>query len=342
MILFSRQYDSLSRVPLCHLSDRPRALHAAALSGVALSETPVEHHLPANTEGSSAEYELVDRWGEEGEQRGGFDEPHGICIDADGSLLITDSELRRVYRFTRDGKLLGELSAGAHGWQSPKDVAVDGAGNIFVSDGEWCRILHFDPTGKLVASWGERGAEPGQFLHPHAIAIGQQGRIYIADVDNNRVEVYDPWGKFLFQWGERGTAPGQFIAPHGIAADPEGNVFVSEYEGGRCQKFAADGAHLLTFAASPSGQPLTCYHAVACDRRGDVYLVVRGNSSTERRDAVAKYSNDGHFVTSFAPPRTPGRVFTPNCAAADEKGRLYVTDKGARGMGVIVFAPRTS
>jgi len=281
-------------------------------------------------------YVFVGQWGTRGVGRGEFRQPHGICVERDGNLLVTDSTNDRVYRFTPAGRLIGELSAGPGRFQGPRDVTVDSEGNIYVVDGTWGRIRRFSQRGELTAEWGEKGSGAGQFMRPHAFALGLEGRIYVTDVDNGRIQVYDPSGKFLFGWGERGTGPGQFTAPHGLRADPNGDIFVSEYDGRRCQKFAPDGRHLLTFAVLPPGGRLT-YHAMACDRHGNTYFVVRDHSGEE--SAIAKYNNQGDFITRFALPPEAGRVFMPDCAAIDEAGRVYVTDKGRGSVGVDVFAP---
>jgi streptogramin lyase len=280
-------------------------------------------------------YSLVARWGEEGKGPGQFAEPHGICLEAEGNVLVTDAQNNKVYRCTREGKLIGEL-AGASPFESPRDVTVDAAGNIFVLDSPAGRIQRFDSKGQLALSWGEKGSEPGQFLHAHLFAIGPESRIYAAEVNNCRIQAYDSSGKFLFQWGERGTGPGQFTAPFGVAADPNGDIFVCEFDGRRCQKFTAEGVHLLTFAVALPDQRLN-YHALTCDRRGNVYVMVWDNAA--KLAWVAKYNNQGEPVATFAPPLKPGQTFKPTCAAVDEQGRVYVTDRGTGSVGITVFAP---
>jgi len=281
-------------------------------------------------------YSLVARWGEEGKGPGQFAEPHGICLDAEGNVLVTDAQNNKVYRFTHEGKLIGELTAGASPFESPRDVTVDAAGDIFVVDSPAGRIQRFDRLGQVTASWGEKGSEPGQFLHAHAIIAAPGGRIYAAEVNNCRIQVYDSSGKFLLQWGERGTGPGQFTAPFGVAADPNGDIFVCEFDGRRCQKFTSDGVHLITFAVAPADQQLS-YHALTCDRRGNVYVMIWDNP--RKLAWVAKYNNQGDAITTFAPPLKPGSSFKPTCATTDEQGRVYVTDRGTASVGIAVFAP---
>jgi DNA-binding beta-propeller fold protein YncE len=285
------------------------------------------------------EYTLVNKWGEQGKGPGQFTDPHGITLDADGNLVVTDSSGCRVYRFTREGKLIGELTPGDGVFQGPRDAALDASGNIYVADGTWERIVKFTRDGKPIASWGQKGSQPGEFQRPHAITIGRNGHIYAADVDNYGIQVYDLSGKFLFQWGSRGTGAGQFSTPHGVAVDPNGDIFVCEYDGVICQKFTADGVHLMTFIVK-FGTGLTTCHSMSCDHNGNVYFSARADGG--QRALILKYNNQGDFITSLGAPPNLGRVFMPSSTVIDQQGRVYVADKGdvaKPGKGVDIFAP---
>ena len=43
-------------------------------------------------------------------------------------------------------------------------------------------------------TFGEHGAECGQFNHPSGIAISPRGEIVVADYQNDRVQVFTPTG----------------------------------------------------------------------------------------------------------------------------------------------------
>jgi len=260
--------------------------------------------------------------------------PHGITFDPnDGTLLITDQACGLVQRIARDGKLLAKMSAPG-GLQGPRAAAVTANGDVLVADGDIGRVWRFDREGKLLGSFGESGEGPGQLNRPHGIVVGNDGRIYVADTDNRCVHVFDPAGKFLFEWGGRGNGPGQFEDPHGIAVDPNGDLFVCEYDGARCQKFTPEGEHILTLGQRVVGSG-HIYHAVSCDSRGNVYLVGRNTNNWE--SVVAKYNNEGSFITAIRMPHV-GRRFFPEWVAIDRAGRVYATETGGAG-GVSVFAP---
>ena len=86
--------------------------------------------------------------------------PHGIRVDRNGFLWITDGRARngigqQVFKFTRDGQLvmtLGKKGVSGDGpdtFNSPTDVAVAPNGDIFVSDGHVnSRIVKFSKDGR--------------------------------------------------------------------------------------------------------------------------------------------------------------------------------------------------
>ena len=73
--------------------------------------------------------------------------------------------------------------------------------DIYVSDGYAnARVHKFAPNGKLLFSWGECGADPGQFNIPHNIVTDPDGWVYVADRENHRVQIFDGNGRFETQW----------------------------------------------------------------------------------------------------------------------------------------------
>ena len=109
--------------------------------------------------------------------------PHGIRVDRDGYLWVTDGRHRdgrgqQVFKYRRDGTLVLTLgTAGLAGddtatFNGPCDVAVAENGDIFVADGHWnARIVKFSRDGRFLKSWGRKGAGPGEFDVPHTLVI---------------------------------------------------------------------------------------------------------------------------------------------------------------------------
>src|SRR5262249_5651506 len=97
--------------------------------------------------------------------------------------------------------LLGTIKRGGPPFNCPTNLAFAPNGEFYVSDGYGnARVHRFTPDGTLLQSWGEPGAEPGQFNLPHGIAVHPDQRVFVADRENDRIQIFSPDGGFLDQW----------------------------------------------------------------------------------------------------------------------------------------------
>jgi peptidylamidoglycolate lyase len=174
-----------------------------------------------------------------------FLEPHGLRIDRDDNIWVTDRALHQIFKFTHDGKLLmtigTERTAGvdATHFDKPADVAFDSNGNIYVADGYGNnRIAKFSPDGKFLLDWGKKGAGPGEFDLPHSVAVDSNGLVYVADRNNARIQVFDNSGKFLREW--KSTELGR---PWSLTIGPDNLLYV--VDGGDLKPNPPDRSQLL-------------------------------------------------------------------------------------------------
>ncbi len=178
--------------------------------------------------------------------------PHGIYVDRDGNVWVTDGQdngKRRergatgpigpdgatlgnqVIKFSPDGKVLMTLgkkggAAAPDYFYAPNDVVTAANGDIFVAEGHGAgnnRILKFDKTGKFIKEWGKLGTGPGEFDQPHALAIDSKNRLLVGDRNNNRVQIFDLDGKFIQQLH-------QFSRPSGIWLTKDDVLYVTDSE----------------------------------------------------------------------------------------------------------------
>src|SRR5262245_22604333 len=145
--------------------------------------------------------------------------PHGIHVDRDGNVWVTDGQGKDgkghvVVKFNQDGKVLltlgkpGVAGDGPDTFNMPSDVVTAPNGDIFVADGHGgesnARIVKFSRDGKFIKAWGRKGTGPGEFDTPHAIALDSRGRLFVGDRSNNRIQIFDQDGKFLEEWKQFG------------------------------------------------------------------------------------------------------------------------------------------
>ncbi|MFH1739928.1 MAG: NHL repeat-containing protein [bacterium] len=295
-------------------------------------------------------YELVGGWTEEKANAKYFVDPHCVCLDKAGNLVIADYFGSRVLRFTPDGEYLGVLGLGTGEKPGqvklPRVVQADAEGQIFVSDqkSDKPRIQVFSHEGEFLRMFAEKGTEPGQMLRAHGLAFDSQERLFVVDVDAMRINVYSHSGDFLYTWGRDGHRVGEFNAPHGIAMDRNDDLFVVGYYG-PCQKFTAAGGFLFDFAHGNPPDSAVYFHSVATDRWGNVYLMVRGargfggaiEDNLGHNVSVMKYNNNGDYVSSLT---LAVKAHKENWATVGPDERIYAIFESNERIGFEIFAPR--
>ena len=151
---------------------------------------------------------------------------HGLRIDRDDHVWVTDVGGNHVFKFDPHGKILLTLGTGTAGtgqdqFDDPTDIAFGPEDEVYISDGYGnSRIMKFNQEGKYLSSWGTRGVERGQFRLPHSIVVDGEGRVLVGDRENNRIQIFDGDGKWQATW--------KGFAPYGMAFDPDGRLFVAD------------------------------------------------------------------------------------------------------------------
>jgi DNA-binding beta-propeller fold protein YncE len=226
-------------------------------------------------------------WGE-----GQIRRAHGISLDAEGMLWLTDDLHHTSRKFTPEGKLLLTIGdpdtpstlQGGKPFNRPTHVAVcPRTGNLYLSDGYGnSRVHKYTPDGKHLLSWGEPGTDPGQFNIPHNIACDADGWVYVADRENHRVQVFDGNGRYETQWVNMHRPSGLHLDRGGAA-----RFYVGEIGGGvavnqdmpnigpRVSIYTAKGELLARLGDRPAGlEPgqFISPHGLAVDSRGDIYV----------------------------------------------------------------------
>lgn len=228
---------------------------------------------------------------------GRFAMPHGLTVDGQDNVWVTDVALHQVFKFTHEGALLLTLGERAvpgddsvH-FNRPTDVAVAPDGSFYVSDGyRNSRVVRFSKEGRYLFSWGRKGSQPGEFDVPHSIARDAVGRVYVADRNNARIQVFDSAGHFVAEW--KGPELGR---PWAVRVGADGYLYV--VDGGdqpatppdraRVLKLTRQGRVIESFGSfgNYDGQ-FVWPHALAVATDGSVYV---GDVSTGMR--VQKFTH---------------------------------------------------
>ncbi len=178
--------------------------------------------------------------------------PHGLHVDRDGNVWVTDArgpdpadpttagKGHAAYKFSPDGELLMTLGTpGVAGdgsgalLETPNDVVTDADGNIYVGDGHngqnsddpntVARIVKFDRNGNLIKHWGGWGSEAGKMKTPHALDIDSRNRLIVGDRGNNRLQIFDLDGNYIGEFKS-------FSRPSGIYITADDTIYVADSE----------------------------------------------------------------------------------------------------------------
>jgi peptidylamidoglycolate lyase len=212
--------------------------------------------------------------------------PHGITIDAQNHVFLSDVSLQQVFKFTHEGKLIFALGqARAGGWDAthfnqPTDIAIRPDGAFYVSDGYVnSRVALFDRNGKWLREWGKKGAGEGEFSIPHGLTIVPgSADVLVADRQNSRLQLFDREGKFRRQWrGAEGVrTTGRVFC---VDADAYGFIYAgirrADYDTAHTGVVKLD-RHWNVVAAIGFGNPgdpvFHAVHDIAVGRDGSIYV----------------------------------------------------------------------
>ncbi|MBI5774255.1 MAG: 6-bladed beta-propeller [Verrucomicrobia bacterium] len=238
---------------------------------------------------------LLAAWG-----AGEFVMPHGLTLDHENNVWLTDVGRHQVFKFTHGGKLLltlgerGKPGADTTHFNLPTDVAVRPDGSFYVSDGyKNTRVVKFSAAGRYEFEWGDKGAAPGQFNLPHGVAVDARGRVIVCDRSNARLQVFDAKGAFLAEW--KGLQIGR---PYGVSVGADGHIFA--IDGGDQQKKISDRSKVVEFDAE--GRVVDSFGSFGAEP-GEFQL---GHDIAVARDgAVYVAEGQGRRVQKFIPKPSP-------------------------------------
>jgi len=261
--------------------------------------------------------------------------PHGIFVDRDGNVWVTDGQDNApVPARGAAGGRGREAGAGA----APTAPAPSGPIGPRPGATKGNQVYKFSPDGKVLLTLGKPGgaAAPDYFYQPNDVLVAPNGDIFVSEghgAGNNRVLKFDKAGKFIKEWGKLGTAPGEFDQPHALAMDSRGRLFVGDRNNNRVQIFDQDGKFIAEWKqfSRPSG--------VFIDKQDNIYVAdsesesVSRNHDGWRRGLRIGSAKDGTVKYFIPDPETRKRPdFSGTSAAegvaADAQGNVYGAEVG--------------
>ena len=140
--------------------------------------------------------EYVSEFGSVGRGPGQFDLVHGIAVDKNSRIYVSDRMNHRVQVFTEDGEYIEE-------WPDiydPVAIFIDESDAVWVLDATLNRMLKYSLAGELLDYWGAyaevsslgRSGWPGGMSLPHQRDMDEGGKLYIAEFGGPWLDKFVP------------------------------------------------------------------------------------------------------------------------------------------------------
>jgi sugar lactone lactonase YvrE len=161
-----------------------------------------------------------------------LNEPYGVCMNAQGQLIISDQQNHRIVRWT-PGAYTGTRILGITGLAGmapdmlnfPAGLFLDSKGALYIADRNNHRIQRW-VSGSLfsqtVAGGNGGGSQLNQLTNPSDVFIDPYGAVYVSDYGNHRVVM---WGNGIAE-GQQLLGSNLVNSPRGIHMDNLGNIYV--------------------------------------------------------------------------------------------------------------------
>jgi sugar lactone lactonase YvrE len=268
----------LDYVPAADPFQLPPGANFGGVSGIAVNSRGhifVFHRGPGPLMQFDADGRFIQAFGE-----GLFLRPHGLRIDPEDNIWLTDVGAHFALKMSPQGRILlvlgvegraGEWHAYGHLrlLNEPNEVVTGPGGELYVLQGHGkaeCSILKFDRDGGFLGCWGKTGTGAGEFNVPHSLVIDGDGLLHIADRSNERIQVFDSEGRYLRETSYPGT-------PCGLCPDGEGGMWLAHGHDGRIFRLDREGAATGMMGGQGKGPgQFGEAHYIAVGSRGELFV----------------------------------------------------------------------
>ncbi|MES5819297.1 NHL domain-containing thioredoxin family protein [Streptomyces sp. RG80] len=221
--------------------------------------------------------------------RSRFNEPQGLALLPDGSVVVADTAGHRIRRFDPESGRTTTLAGTGYPWRrgddtsgparevdlsSPWDVAW-WQGRVWIAMAGIHQLWTYDPVEGTVSvaagttdeGLGDGPAAEARFAQPSGLAATPD-RLWIADSESSALRWVDPDGTVhtavgtgLFDFGHRDGTAEQALLQHplGVTALPDGSVAVSDTYNHALRRYDPATGEVTTLATDlrePSGAVL--------------------------------------------------------------------------------------
>ncbi len=287
-----------------------------------------------------------------------FNYPHGMGLDGQGNLYVSDSGNASIRQVSPDGRVSTHVRLPTTQYWG---LYADAFNNLIVTDRTSHTLRVFSLSNPSLYEdlgiSGRSGSADGNFTvatfnQPYAVATDPNfAYIYVADAGNHVIRriVFTPTaitvstvaGAAGTSGSTNGTgASARFNFPQGIATDRSGNLYVADTNNHTIRRITPAGV-VTTFAgtAGSSGSTnatgasarFSSPSAIAVDATGTIYVADNGTNLIRKiTPAGAVTTIGGSTATPYFAEGTGSvaRFNEPIAIGVDRDGAVYVVDSG--------------
>jgi len=248
---------------------------------------------------SPINYELIRTWG-----ANIFKSPHGITIDDQDRVWITDIMRNKVFQFDLEGNLRNTFGADYRFYLESCLRIRNLLQNLPCSSNKYI------------------------FARPTDVEVFPDGGFIVSDgYRNRRIVKFDSDGVFQWEVSQLGRNSAEFNLPHGLAKDKQENIYVADRKNARIQVFNSDGDWKATWDFPELGRP----YGIDIGKDNFLYVVDAGDayeiSQGKSRSQIVKLTLEGEIVDRYSGfGQSLGNMDLPHDIAIGENGRIYVAE----------------
>jgi streptogramin lyase len=251
---------------------------------------------------------------------------HGIFVDRDGNIWVTDASDNRPRR-----------ARGAAAGAPPPAPPARLVGH---------QVIKFSPEGQVLMTLGKAGVAgnpPDALTEPNAVVTAPNGDIFVAEGHSGqnanapadavaRISKFTRDGTFIKSFGKLGSAPGEFRTPHALAFDSRGRLFVADRGNVRLQIFDQ------SFKFLGEWKQFSRLSGIFIDKDDTLYGADSESSPTSHpggwtrgmRIGSARDGTVRYFIPD--PEQNPAGTSAAEGVAVDAQGNVYGAEVGPRAV----------
>ncbi|CAB3403100.1 unnamed protein product [Caenorhabditis bovis] len=224
------------------------------------------------------------KFGEFGVLEGQFTEPSGVAVNAQGDIVVADTNNHRIQVFDKEGHFrfqFGECGKRDGQLLYPNRVAVNKTTGDFVvtERSPTHQIQVYNQYGQFLRKFGANILQ-----HPRGVCVDNKGRIVVVECKVMRVIIFDMFGNIL----QKFSCSRYLEFPNGVCTNDKNEILISDNRAHCIKVFSYEGQFLRQIG----GEGVTNYPiGVGINSMGEIVVADNHNNFN-----LTVFSQDGQMI----------------------------------------------